>query len=294
MKRILITGKNSYIGQTFINWVKANNVDYKIDTIDLKDPDWRKQDFSIYDCLIHLAAIVHKKGQEDDIYYRINRDLAVEIAQKAKSEGVKQFIFFSTMSVFGMNQGVINKETKLLPKTSYGKSKLEAEKEIRKLENEKFLVSILRPPMIYGPNASGNYSRLSKLAKKLNIFPKINNQRSMLFILNLHQFLKIIIDNQLSGTFYPKNSQHINTSQLVYEIAKAHNKSMHLISMGETIPQFLIKYSAVFSKIFGTLIYDENLLGSPNTEYKGLKFEYNYYDFKNSIAISERKKITNG
>ncbi|MDN6840641.1 MAG: NAD-dependent epimerase/dehydratase family protein, partial [Tetragenococcus halophilus] len=103
MKRILITGKNSYIGQTFINWVKANNVDYKIDTIDLKDPDWKKNDFSIYDCLIHLAAIVHKKSQEDDIYYRINRDLAVETAQKAKNEGVKQFIFFSTMSVYDKN-----------------------------------------------------------------------------------------------------------------------------------------------------------------------------------------------
>ncbi|GBD69211.1 putative UDP-sugar epimerase [Tetragenococcus halophilus subsp. halophilus] len=293
MKRILITGKNSYIGQTFINWVKSNNVDCKIDTIDLKGPDWKKQDFSIYDCLIHLAAIVHKKGQEDDIYYRINRDLAVETAKKAKIEGVKQFIFLSTMSVFGMNQGVINKETKLLPKTSYGKSKLEAEKEIRKLGDEQFIVSILRPPMVYGPNASGNYSRLSKLAKKINIFPKINNQRSMLFVFNLHQFLKIIIDNQLSGTFYPKNSQHINTSQLVYEIAKAHNKSMHLINMGEAIPQFLIKHSAVFSKIFGTLVYDENLLGTPNTEYKGLKFEYNNYDFKRSIVISEGVKIIN-
>lgn len=293
MKRILITGKNSYIGQTFINWVKANNVDYKIDTIDLKDPDWKKHDFSIYDCLIHLAAIVHKKGQEDDIYYRINRDLAIETAQKAKNEGVKQFIFFSTMSVFGMNQGVINKETKLLPKTSYGKSKLEAEKKVRELQDEQFLVSILRPPMVYGPNASGNYLRLSKLAKKINIFPEINNQRSMLFVLNLHQFLKIIIDNQLSGTFHPKNSQHINTSQLVYEIAKVHNKSMHLINIGEVIPQLLIKNITVFSKIFGTLVYDEDLLGSPNNEYEGIKFEYNNYDFKDSIAVSEGMKIIN-
>ncbi|MEK2534200.1 NAD-dependent epimerase/dehydratase family protein [Tetragenococcus halophilus] len=293
MKRILITGKNSYIGQTFINWVKANNVDYKIDTIDLKDPDWKKQDFSIYDCLIHLAAIVHKKGQEDDIYYRVNRDLAVETAKKAKNEGVKQFVFFSTMSVFGMNQGVINKETRLLPKTSYGKSKLEAEKEIRKLEDRQFLVSILRPPMVYGPNASGNYSRLSTLAKKINIFPEINNQRSMLFVLNLHQFLKIIIDNQLSGTFHPKNSQHINTSQLVYEIASVHNTSMRLISIGGIIPQLLVKNITVFSKIFGTLVYDEDLIGSPNSEYGGVKFEYNNYGFKDSIAVSEGMKIIN-
>ncbi|MCF1617090.1 sugar nucleotide-binding protein [Tetragenococcus koreensis] len=293
MKQILITGKNSYIGQTFINWVKANNVDYKIDTIDLKNPDWKKHDFSIYDCLIHLAAIVHKKGQEEDIYYRINRDLAVETAKKAKNEGVKQFIFLSTMSVFGMNQGVINKETKLLPKTSYGKSKLEAEKEIRKLGDEQFIVSILRPPMVYGPNASGNYSHLSKLAKKINIFPKINNQRSMLFVFNLHQFLRIIIDNQLSGTFHPKNIQHINTSQLVYEIAKAHNKSMHLINIGKVIPQLLIKNITIFSKVFGTLVYDGSLSGSPNGEYDGVKFNYNNYGFKDSIAISERRKFIN-
>ncbi|MDN6664501.1 MAG: NAD-dependent epimerase/dehydratase family protein, partial [Tetragenococcus koreensis] len=176
MKRILITGKNSYIGRTFIDWVEEDNIDYEIDTIDLKNPDWKKQDFSRYDCIIHLAAIVHKKDQEDAIYYKVNRDLAVEVAQKAKNEGVTQFILFSTMSVYGMNQGIINKETKPLPKTPYGKSKLEAEKGIIKLQDENFCVSILRPPMIYGPNATGNYNRLSKLSKKINVFTKINNQ----------------------------------------------------------------------------------------------------------------------
>ncbi|BAK93722.1 MULTISPECIES: NAD-dependent epimerase/dehydratase family protein [Tetragenococcus] len=293
MKRILITGKNSYIGQTFINWVKSNNVDYKIDTIDLKDLDWKKHDFSIYDCLIHLAAIVHKKSQEDDIYYRINRDLAVETAQKAKNEGVKQFIFFSTMSVFGVNQGVINKETKLLPKTSYGKSKLEAEKGIRKLGDEQFIVSILRPPMIYGPNASGNYTRLSKLAKKINIFPKVNNQRSMLFVYNLHQFLKITIDNQFSGTFHPKNSIDINTSRLVIEISKCNNKKIHLVNIGSIFVNLLIKNITIFTKVFGTLVYDNNILGAPSSTYKGIKLNYNNYSFEESIAISERLKLLN-
>lgn len=293
MKRILITGKNSYIGQTFINWVKSNNVDYKIDTIDLKGLDWKKHDFSIYDCLIHLAAIVHKKSQEDDIYYRINRDLAVETAQKAKNEGVKQFIFFSTMSVFGVNQGVINKETKLLPKTSYGKSKLEAEKGIRKLGDEQFIVSILRPPMIYGPNASGNYTRLSKLAKKINIFPKVNNQRSMLFVYNLHQFLKITIDNQFSGTFHPKNSIDINTSRLVIEISKCNNKKIHLVNIGSIFVNLLIKNITIFTKVFGTLVYDNNILGAPSSTYKGIKLNYNNYSFEESIAISERLKLLN-
>lgn len=293
MKRILITGKNSYIGQTFINWVKSNNVDYKIDTIDLKGLDWKKHDFSIYDCLIHLAAIVHKKSQEDDIYYRINRDLAVETAQKAKNEGVKQFIFFSTMSVFGVNQGVINKETKLLPKISYGKSKLEAEKGIRKLGDEQFIVSILRPPMIYGPNASGNYTRLSKLAKKINIFPKVNNQRSMLFVYNLHQFLKITIDNQFSGTFHPKNSIDINTSRLVIEISKCNNKKIHLVNIGSIFVNLLIKNITIFTKVFGTLVYDNNILGAPSSTYKGIKLNYNNYSFEESIAISERLKLLN-
>lgn len=287
MKRILITGKNSYIGQTFINWVKSNNVDYKIDTIDLKDSDWKKQDFSIYDCLIHLAAIVHKKGQEDDIYYRVNRDLAVETAQKAKNEGVKQFIFLSTMSVYGKNSAVINFCTKPAPNNAYGKSKLEAEKLIQQLRSPEFLVTILRPPMIYGYNSPGNYSRISKLAKKIPIFPKVENKRSMLFIENLHSFFKLSIDNNLAGTYFPQNEKLVNTSILVKQIALENNKKVYLTPGFRRIINFLGKRITIFSKIFGSLYYDSTVPGFPGTKQENIQFLYQEKDFVQSIKESE-------
>ncbi|MCF1685043.1 NAD-dependent epimerase/dehydratase family protein [Tetragenococcus halophilus] len=288
MKRILITGKNSYIGQTFINWVKANNVDYKIDTIDLKDPDWKKQDFSIYDCLIHLAAIVHKKGQEDDIYYRVNRDLAVETAQKAKDEGIKQFVFFSTMSVYDKNSVVVSSHTKPAPNNAYGKSKLEAEKLIYRLMTPEFIVSILRPPMIYGYNSPGNYRRISSLAQRVFVFPKIENKRSMLFIENLHSFLKLIIDNKLSGYYFPQNEELVNTSNLVKQIALKNNKKIYLIPGFKWIIDFLEKKIELFSKVFGSFYYDSTLSGSPGTEEGNIKFLYQEKSFKESIRASEK------
>ncbi|MDN6724070.1 MAG: NAD-dependent epimerase/dehydratase family protein, partial [Tetragenococcus halophilus] len=180
MKRILITGKNSYIGKSFEKWASQLNKVYQIDSISLRDGKWREYDFTPYNVVIHVAAIVHKKNVREQLYYEINRDLAYEVANTAKKAGVEQFIFFSTMSVFGLDSGVIDSKTKLEPKTVYGKSKLEAEKEIIKLKDRQFLVAVVRPPMIYGPKAVGNYAKLSKLAKKTPIFPKVNNQRSML------------------------------------------------------------------------------------------------------------------
>lgn len=288
MKRILITGKNSYIGQTFINWVKANNVDYKIDTIDLKDPDWKKQDFSIYDCLIHLAAIVHKKGQEDSIYYSVNRDLAVETAQKAKNEGVKQFIFFSTMSVYDKNSVVVSSHTKPAPKNVYGKSKLEAENLISHLATSEFLVTILRPPMIYGYNSPGNYRRISNLSQRVFVFPKIENKRSMLFIGNLHSFLKLVIDNKLSGYYFPQNEELVNTSNLVKQIVLKNNKNVYLIPGFKWIIDFLGKKIELFSKVFGSFYYDLSLPGSPGTEEGNIKFLYQEKSFKESIRASEK------
>lgn len=290
MKRILITGKNSYIGRTFIDWVKENSIDYGIDTINLKDPAWKKQDFSSYDCIIHLAAIVHKKAQEDAIYYKVNRDLAVEVAQKAKNEGVTQFILFSTMSVYGKNSGVIKSSTKPAPNNAYGKSKLEAEKFIQRLSSTEFSVTILRPPMIYGQNSPGNYSRISNLAQRVPIFPKVENKRSMLFIENLHSFLKLAIDNNLVGTYFPQNEKLVNTSILVKQIALENNRKIYLIPGFHGIINSLGKRITVFSKVFGSLYYDSTVPGFPGTEQENVKFLYQEKNFDESIRESENEK----
>src|SRR5690625_3648275 len=217
MKEILITGVNSYVGNQLDSWLKQWPEEYKVDKISLRDGTWKNKDFSNYASIVHVAGLVHKKETKEnrEKYYEINRDLTYELAKKAKEEKVKQFIFLSTMSVYGLTEGIIDRDTPLEPKTHYGKSKLEAEKLLQRFSNDEFLVAIVRPPMIYGNGCPGNYQKLRKLALKTPIFPKIDNKRSMIYIDNLSEFLRILIDRTKQGIFCPQNKKYVNTSELV-------------------------------------------------------------------------------
>ena len=152
MKRILITGANSYIGTSFEKYVSQWPERYETDTVDMIDGSWREKSFAGYDAVFHVAGIAHRKETKENahLYYEVNRDLAIETAQKAKRDGVHQFIFLSSMSVYGKNTGVITQETPVAPKSNYGRSKAEAEKGIEGLQDADFNVAVLRPPMIYG------------------------------------------------------------------------------------------------------------------------------------------------
>src|SRR5699024_574338 len=129
MKKILITGVNSYVGNRFAEWVKQYPEEYEVDKISVRGGRWKKMDFSDYDSILHVAGIAHRKEtiENKKLYYLVNRDLTNGIALKAKKEGVKQFIFLSSMSVYGLIEGVIDNSTPLKPKSHYGKSKLQAE-----------------------------------------------------------------------------------------------------------------------------------------------------------------------
>ena len=199
-KNILITGAGSYIGESFIAYAKENYPgNFKIDTIDMIDGTWRDYDFSQYDIVYHVAGIAHADvGNVDDEtkekYYAVNTDLAVEVCEKAKAEGVKEFIFMSSMIVYGDSapygeSKIVNEQTVPHAANFYGDSKLQADVAVRALADERFRVLVLRPPMIYGRNSKGNYPMLAKLAKKLPVFPEVDNQRSMLHIDNLCEFL---------------------------------------------------------------------------------------------------------
>ena len=264
MKRILITGANSYIGASFEEYMKEYD-GYQIETLDMKNPEWRNHDFSSYDTVFHVAGIAHQKETKENahLYYEINRDLAVEVARKSKDSQVNQFVFMSSMSVYGLDYShkVINIDTPLKPKTNYGKSKIEAEQEIMKLQDKDFIISIMRPPMIYGPGCKGNYQMLSKMAKRLPIFPNIRNERSMLYIGNLCSFIKECIDEQKGGIYFPQNSEYISTSRLVLEIAKANNRTIHLtkalnpiVYIASKIPG---KIGGMCNKAFGNMTYEK-------------------------------------
>lgn len=296
MKYILITGANSYIGSSFETWLFAQSTakSYEVDTLDLQKGDWKSYDFSKYDTVFHVAGLAHADvGSVDQQtkrhYYKVNTELAVETAQRAKAAGVKQFIFMSSIIVYGDSAPlgktkIISAQTSASPANFYGDSKLQAEIGLEQLSDDSFCVCILRPPMIYGKNSKGNYPLLAKMARKLPIFPKIDNQRSMLYIENLCSFIKSCIDQQKNGVFFPQNKEYVSTSKLVKEIAAAHGKTIYLASwlnpfvwLGSRIPG---KIGRLIQKAFGSLVYDQNLSFEEGDSYC-------IYDLRESVEKTE-------
>lgn len=281
MKRILITGANSYIGTSFEAYMSQYD-EYQIETLDMLDPSWKEKSFSGYDAIFHVAGIAHQKETKKnrDLYYLVNRDLAIDVSKKAKAENASQLIFLSSMSVYGMVTGEITKETKPNPNTHYGKSKLQAEEEIIALDDESFKVCIVRPPMIYGKGCKGNYNSLVKMARKLPFFPKVKNQRSMLYIDNLSEFVKQLIDNEQKGYFYPQNKEYTNTSEMVRLIGEAHGKKIRIVRGFAWAIKFFGLFIGAFKKAFGSLTYDESL--------RDLDETYCVVELEKSILLTEQ------
>lgn len=284
MKKILITGKDSYIGTSFEKWLSKWPDKYRVDTIDMKSDTWRDNDFSGYDVVFHVAGIAHVSSDPkmEDLYYKVNRDLTIATARKAKNEGVQQFIFMSSIIVYGdssSSKRVIDKNTVPTPSNFYGNSKLQAEEGIRPLEDDNFKIVILRPPMIYGKGSKGNYPRLAKLARKVPVFPDIDNQRSMLHIDNLCEFIKLMIDNKESGLFFPQNKEYVKTSELVRTIAEVNGKKIIMTKVFNPVLRLMFGIGIV-NKVFGNLVYEKSI-----SEYD--KANYRIRTFKESIELTE-------
>ena len=275
MKRILITGANSYIGTSFENWMKQFGDEYQIDTLDMHGELWKEKDFSLYDSVFHVAGIAHadvsKVSEETkQLYYKVNCDLAVETAQKYKNDlngRIGQFIYMSSIIIYGEETNinkkrVITPETEPNPSSFYGDSKWQAEKRLTLLQSENFQLAIIRPPMIYGEGSKGNYQQLVKIANKLPIFPIIKNERSMLSIIRLCEFIKLRVDNSDSGIFFPQDENYVRTSYMVRDLALANGKKIYLFSWLNwsiyLLGYFPGRIGKLVNKAFGNLIYMKN------------------------------------
>lgn len=298
-KKVLITGARSYIGQSFIEYAQKHYRDnFEIEELDLKDESWKEKDFSNYDIIYHVAGIAHadvgKVSEETKKkYYEVNTGLAVEVAEKAKREGVKTFIFMSSMIVYGESapygkRKVIEATTVPQPANFYGDSKLQADVAVRELADDTYKVIVLRPPMIYGKGSKGNYRTLAKLAKKLLIFPNVDNERSMLYIENLCEFLcQIMLIKSYarnSVVLLPQNGEWTKTSDMVKEIAKASGKRIAELKcfapavwIGSKMPG---KIGGLVNKAFGNNFYNKRI-----SHYDGLN--YQLISVKKSIVKTE-------
>lgn len=287
MKKILITGTNSYVGMSLEKWLQKEPEKYIVETVSTKDDSWKEKDFSEFDVLVHVAGIAHIKETKEnrDIYFKVNRDLAYQTALKAKKQGIKQFIFLSSMSIYGIENGIIDRKSPTNPKSNYGKSKLQAEELIMKLSNDVFRVAILRPPMIYGKGCKGNYPRLAKLAVKVPVFPDVDNKRSMIYIDNLCEYIRLLIEVCGHGLFFPQNHEYVKTSEMVKLIAEAHRKKIYMIKLLN--PLIKILKINILNKVFGDLVYAKEMSNDYVTFYDNQRLEYKQITFEESIRLTE-------
>ncbi len=282
-KKILIVGENSYIGEQVKRYLAhASSKFYMVDTIDAigLEPDTGM--FLGYDVVFHIAGIAHVKetNRNRALYYEVNRDLAVRVAKVAKKAGVHQFILLSTMSVYGIDTGKITKDTVPYPATAYGESKLAADEAVWELSDANFGVAILRPPMVYGKGCKGNYQSLRKFVLQSPIFPSYENERSMVYIGNLCEFVKRVIDEDSTGLFFPQNAEYVSTLEMAWYIARWNGKRLKAVPFFNSEIR-IASWSAV-KKAFGSLTYEkEDLVGK--------------YSFSKSMELTEghpeRRKI---
>ena len=297
VKKVLITGAGSYIGESFSSYASTHYPSLSISAIDMLDGSWKKADFSSYDIVYHVAGIAHAdvgnvSEEIKEKYYKVNTDLAVEVCKKAKAEGVKEFIFMSSMIVYGDSapygkKKVVDEHTVPHPANFYGDSKLQADVAVRDLADDAFKVVVLRPPMIYGKNSKGNYPTLAKLAKKLPIFPNVDNERSMLHIDNLCEFLcqiMLVEFNTPSAVLIPQNAEWTKTSEMVRKIGEVCGRKVRSVGilnpavwLGSNVPG---KIGGLVNKAFGNSCYAQSM-----SVYEGI--DYQKVDLKESIRRTE-------
>jgi UDP-glucose 4-epimerase len=261
---------------------ERGEVCYEAERVSLRGGAWKELDLAGIDAVVHTVGIAHadvgkvdEEGQKE--YFRVNCDLAVEMAKAAKAQGVSQFIYMSSMLVYGAggNLGqrrVISRDTVPIPENFYGESKLAAERELLKLADEEFRVAVIRAPFIYGKGCKGNYLLLQKIAARTRVFPKIQNERSMLYIENLGEFIRLLIEAGAGGVFFPQNKEYGVTSELVRLIGEARGRKIALwrclnplVFAAALVPG---KIGKMAGKAFGNLVYEQGMSRDGVSEYE--------------------------
>ena len=287
MKRVLIAGANSFVGMNVENWLLRVPGEFEVDTVDTMNETWKQADYTKYDVVFHVAGIAHVDPKPDmaSLYYKVNRDLTIEIAKWAKEHGVKQFIYMSSKIVYHASKSlkgdVVTKDTEPKPNDFYGDSKLQAEKGLNELTCDTFKVCIMRPPMIYGKNNKGNLPRLAWLATKTPVFPAWHNKRSMLYVNNLAEFIRQIVLREMAGIFYPQNKEYSDIVEVVRYFAKKHGKKIWISALFSPFVYVGAMFLKPLCKMFADSYYEQEI-----SQYG---FDYNVVSFEESLADVEPK-----
>lgn len=258
---ILVTGAQGYIGQHLCHSAPAG---VTLHPASLRQQPVTDLPLSTIDTVMHLSALVHQPDASTDDYFRINLEQTRQLAHAAKAAGVKRFVFFSTMAVYG-GHGSLSTSTALTeqspcqPDSPYGQSKYAAEQALQALADDRFSVAIIRPPMVYGPGCPGNMVRLQKLIRTLPLLPFDwpDNQRSLVAIDNLLALSWQVIQQPVAGIFLPQDPTPLSIKTMVSLLAQAEQQQPRLIRPPHWLLQLASRLQPRLThSLYGSLYYD--------------------------------------
>ncbi|MDN4983756.1 NAD-dependent epimerase/dehydratase family protein [Bradyrhizobium arachidis] len=252
---VLVTGASGFVGRHVVRdlvragWLvrrafrspEGLDDEVVIETIG-PDTDWTAALEGV-DAVVHLAARVHHKHEEHavQLYRNVNIAGTLHLARSAATAGVRQFIFVSTVLVHGRsNEGraPFCEDDILTPRGLYGMSKAAAEAGLRTLARDSDMnISVIRPPLVYGAGAKGNFALLTR-AVNLGVplpFAAIRNHRAFLAVQNLSSFIlrQLAHPDPASNfeIFLVADREQVSTPEFVERLARASGKSPRLFGM---------------------------------------------------------------
>ena len=275
---ILIIGKNSYIGNHIDEWL--SNHGHEVTQLDVLNDEWMYFDYSSYDAIVHVAGIVHQPNCQDwNLYKRVNTDMPILIATMAKEQGVKQYVFLSTMGVYGMGKSlkptVVDESTPLQADGMYEKSKLLAEEGLQKLQEETFQVASVRPPSVYGKGCRGGYiTGFTSIASRLPIIPRAYEdvKQSFIYIDNLSELVRLVIEKNLAGIFCPQDDKAVSANELLEVISKG----LGIKSHSSRLLGYLLRavsFIPLVNKAYGGVEYAKELSSINGVDYVVVPFD---------------------
>lgn len=294
VKKVMLVGIGGYIGGKFTDYINKNYPDWQIDAVDSMNRKWADADFHGYGAVYNVSGLAHANARHgsEKLYYEVNGQLPIDVATKAKAEGVPMFVQMSSQIVYGDMSGlgedkVITAEIVPSEPTVYGKSKMMAERGLIALVDNSFQVALVRPPLIYSEFARDNFPRLVNFAKKMPVFPKLKNRQSMVYVDNLCELVKLIIEHNQGGVYYPQQECYIETSKIVADIAEAVGNKMWQTRLFNPALRFLSKMPMFdfIHKAFGSIVYDMKMSNHFDGKYRVVSYKESIKRIANAHMI---------
>lgn len=283
MKKILVTGKTGAVASAFQDYLTVNFPStYHIDKISVKNNDYTNIEFSDYDAIFHCAGIVDINKYSHEDFEEINITLTKKLFKKAIDSNMKEFVFLSSMAVFGSygsdcyKGGIIDERTEPKGLTVYGRSKLDAEKCILQMDRKNTRLSIVRAPSIIGRGTENyllNYYKFFKTPLLPLMFEEC--KRSIIYIDCLSELVRLLIENNSDGIFHPQSIPLFSTSDFFKEIKEINHKKTILFK----VPGWLQIHTKIFDRLYGNISYTEELS-------KIFDYKYNILDTKTAIKLT--------